>query len=187
MQEDVRVPVKTLTLAASNENQGHFIVPRILEGNDSWLQNEVLVERIIGAAATSGQVKLLHYIFERCGIEESDMGNMLSIGSLYNAVPQNDEGKAIQLLADGTDPDMANPHGRTPLWQACARGYTSMVRHLLGTGAVELERTDLWERTVLHWAAALNHSEVVKLLMKHGADPDHEDVMGLTAFQLAQR
>ena len=185
--EAISFPYKTLILAASNEKEGHLIIPQILGGNDSWLQDKQLVSTMITTAAASGQVELLHYFFERCNIEESKRGDLLVISSLFNAVKLNDEGKVTQLLVDGTEPDTSNARGHTPLWQACICGHTSMVRHLLGTGAVEIERTDRWERTILHWAAALNHHDITKLLLSHGSDPDRKDRMKLTPLKLAQR
>ena len=187
-QEVFSVPGRALVAAASNEEEGHLIIPEILRDIDSWSQDRKLVISMVRAAATGGQDKLLDFIFKRCGIEDSETrANTFAIASLYNAVKQNDEETVIRILADGTRPDTVNFRGRTPLWQACVRGHTSVVHVLLGTRAVEIERTDDWKRTGLHWAAALNHSDVVKLLLKHGADPGREDRMGLTPLKLARR
>ena len=44
---------------------------------------------------------------------------------------------------------------------------------------------DLQGRTPLHWAVAIGQPEAVKRLLRHGADPNIQDVWGHTSLHLA--
>ena len=190
-QEVAAFPYQTLLLAASNAETGHLIIPEILGDADPGSLDKKLLMLMMQAAAVNGQVRVVQYVFQRFDIDESEKDKLLVLSSLRNAIKQNDEETVGHILTTIDDFDCnfdcTDAQGHTLFWQACVLNHTSIVRRLLETRAVQIERADRWKRTVLHWTAALNHSEVVKLLLQHGADFDRVDKMRLTPLEVAER
>lgn len=57
-----------------------------------------------------------------------------------------------------------------------------MVSLLLNCGQAQVDACDLENRTALHSASWQGHSDIVKLLLEHGAMPDHTCNQGATAL-----
>lgn len=57
-----------------------------------------------------------------------------------------------------------------------------MVALLLTCGTAQVDAVDLENRTALHSASWQGHSDIVKLLLEHGAMPDHTCNQGATAL-----
>jgi ankyrin repeat protein len=57
----------------------------------------------------------------------------------------------------------------TPLLEAARHGNTQLVQQLLDAGA-QIEATNWVNETPLHVAAGLGHLEVIRLLIKRGAN-----------------
>lgn len=57
-----------------------------------------------------------------------------------------------------------------------------MVALLLTCGRAQVDAVDLENRTALHSASWQGHSDIVKLLLDHGAIPDHTCNQGATAL-----
>lgn len=57
-----------------------------------------------------------------------------------------------------------------------------MVGLLLKVGRAQVDACDLENRTALHSASWQGHSDIVKLLLEHGAMPDHTCNQGATAL-----
>lgn len=57
-----------------------------------------------------------------------------------------------------------------------------MVALLLTCGRAQVDAVDLENRTALHSASWQGHSDIVKLLLEHGAVPDHTCNQGATAL-----
>merc|ERR1711970_1686531 len=55
----------------------------------------------------------------------------------------------------------------------------------MGAGGTNVKGEDEHKRTALHFAAAKGYTDVVQLLLRHGADPDQKDMLGNTALHLA--
>ena len=67
---------------------------------------------------------------------------------------------------------------------AAEEGLALYVEHLIQLGQhINDEDTD--GRTAMHRAAAKGHFQVVKILLKHGADSDPDDNVGLKPLHLA--
>lgn len=63
-------------------------------------------------------------------------------------------------------------------------GKYEQVKSLVEAGGVDLEETDRYNRTVLHWAAAVN-AELIPLLLANGADIEARDGSGMTPLHHA--
>ncbi len=75
-----------------------------------------------------------------------------------------------KLLEEGTDPNIRDGDGNTPLHFAVSKGCAEVARLLLRHGA-DPNAQDKNGETPLHVAAFWGHVDVVRLLLEHGADP----------------
>lgn len=75
--------------------------------------------------------------------------------------------------------------GRTACHVAAEKGCANAAMFLLERFPQSRDQTDRNGRTPLHWAAACNHSAVVKILLDKGADTLAVDTQGLTALNYA--
>lgn len=106
------------------------------------------------------------------------------------------------LLASGRGAAAADGEGLSALHHAAERGHAAAARRLLALGVpvdvrgrgghsstrrvpVGHEHVPLRDFTPLHAAALAGHSDVVVLLLTHGADPDAADRSRLTALHCA--
>ena len=77
--------------------------------------------------------------------------------------------------------------GRTPLIEASRYGCYDAVKYLLDNGASSRVQTNTTGSTCLHQAVKHRHSDVVKLLLAYGANPNVKNFDGVNCFELAQK
>jgi len=87
------------------------------------------------------------------------------------------------LLESGADANAAGRNGSTPLEDASLKGFESIVTLLLDHGAQVNQVNSDSGTTALYAAAAFGRDEIVKLLLKRGADPSLCGRNGKTALQ----
>lgn len=82
---------------------------------------------------------------------------------------------ALRLINHGADVKLANSQGITPLMEAAMNGlYVVVERILKELGDASFEHINLknkHEQTALSYACINEHVDIVRLLLKHGADP----------------
>ncbi len=89
------------------------------------------------------------------------------------------------LLDKGLDVDDAPPPGRfAPLHMAVLGEHLDVARALIERGA-SVNRRDAWGRTILHYAAEQNDTDMVMFILAQGGDPDIEDLQDHTPSQIA--
>lgn len=76
-----------------------------------------------------------------------------------------------RLLARGTEVNLIDEYGFTPLIQAVATNKLEIVQLLLQHNAI-VDVMDVTGHTALHWAADNDHYEITKLLLAFGGDPN---------------
>jgi len=94
------------------------------------------------------------------------------IHRLHEAVYAGDEETVKRLLASKTNPNIALSNGVTPLYIATAKGYTEIVKLLLTTDGIEVNKAAIDGSTLLLIASNFGHIEIVKLLLASGAEVD---------------
>jgi ankyrin repeat protein len=107
--------------------------------------------------------------------------------ALNVAISRRDDEWTGFLLNQGADPNLAGRNGDTPLIAAARVGYMGAVGDLL-RARVKIDATNRMGETALIVAVQQRQSEIVKLLLAMGANPDRPDsAAGLTARDYAKR
>jgi ankyrin repeat protein len=107
--------------------------------------------------------------------------------ALIFAAREGQEEAGRVLLGSGAAVDAADSHGWTPLMYAAVNGHAGFVQLLLEKGA-NVNARDKKGRTPLLLAATYaDHPEVLRALLKAGADPRATDARNRTAEALATK
>ena len=100
---------------------------------------------------------------------------------------------AKMLLEHGTDPNITDNAGETPLISAipeyageACRKRLKIISMLVEAGG-GLDTQNRWKRTALHKAAFSGYVSIIKKLLKYGADPEIPDFHGNTAFDILKK
>ncbi len=135
---------------------------------------------------------------------DPDSYNKDGYSLLYVAVKGNQHEMVRYLIAAGATVDLSTQTtGRTPLFQASYDGFTCdlqsmafaserdpdaapLVEMLLKAGA-NVNARNRFLSTPLHDAVAGKNSHVVRILLRHGADPALEDDNGISALESADQ
>ncbi|XP_006649393.1 ankyrin repeat and SOCS box protein 13 [Oryza brachyantha] len=120
-------------------------------------------------------------------IEDGD--TLLHISCLYGHLP------CVQLLLErGASLECKDEEGAIPLHDACAGGFTEIVRYILDFAANidgcltrMLNTVDSEGDTPLHHAARGEHLGVVELLLRAGACPKKENTYGQVPADMADQ
>ena len=70
-----------------------------------------------------------------------------------------------------------------PIHDAAKAGDVEKIERLIAEG-VDVNHTDLADKTPLHWAADAGHTEIVQVLIAKGANIDARDFTNVTPLQL---
>ncbi len=103
---------------------------------------------------------------------------------LLEAANEGNLATVESLLANGTNVDEKNKHGRTALIVAAYMGHLEIVKLLIANGA-DVDEQDKYGYTALMWAAQNNNLEIVKLLIANEAKVDEQSKYGYTALMIA--
>lgn len=96
------------------------------------------------------------------------------------------------LLEKGANLEAKDEDGAIPLHDACAGGYTEIVRLIISYANEHgvkrmLETVDTEGDTPLHHAARGEYGDVVRVLLAHGASPTKTNIYGKTPCEVADR
>lgn len=107
---------------------------------------------------------------------------------LHRAAADGDLSEVERLVAEGAEINAFDDLSRTPLHYAAENEHYKVTAWLLEHGAaVNAYDEKMIGETALCLAAQKHYPEMVELLLKHGADPDINGWVGLTARIRAQR
>lgn len=137
-------------------------------------------------AIWGGQVELVEDLLHR---REALIGEKPDLmRDLHLAVRLGHEPIVSLLLRHGAEADALDSIGRSPLHLACIHGHPAIATTLLEHGAdISIKFTDesMYEHFALSFAARMGHAEVLRVLIRYGADVNKAGSRGLTALHYA--
>jgi N-acyl-D-amino-acid deacylase len=155
------------------------------KGADANAANEAGATALIRAATSHEKTRLLVDAGAKVGVRTADLGNT----PLILAARRPGNSRTVQLLLErGANPTERNNAGVSPIVSGAASGDLETVQLLLGADAKPDDFPEANDpratpitagfRTPLMWAAYLNDAPMVRLLLQHGADPNHSTHFG---------
>jgi len=88
------------------------------------------------------------------------------------------------LLSAGANACLGDRHGNTALMGAVFKGESAIARHL-AEAHCPIDQMNGAGETALGFATLFNRIDLIPVLVKHGADPNHVDGRGQSLLQLA--
>jgi ankyrin repeat protein len=117
---------------------------------------------------------------ETCNYQDDDNATWLYVAATRGCTEQVKE-----ILDCGPKVNQATTScGRSPLFNACYEGYTSIVTQLIEHGA-DIRLTNKYGLTPLHYACTGGYAEIVSLLVAQGADINKKSKRGKSPFHYA--
>jgi len=122
-------------------------------------------------------------------IQQVDIDQVNEFGEnlLHEAIAYDNRDAALELIRRGIDVNHQSSKGLSPLHYAVSRNNLIITKALLDKKA-NLALQDLHGNQPL-WTAILSPKvdyEIVRILMQHGADPDHVNKYGKSSLLLAK-
>ncbi len=92
------------------------------------------------------------------------------------------------LIGKGADPEIGDRQGVTPLMHAALLNYPDGAEELIEADKSIVDMTNRRGETALILAVQAKNAAMVRLLMRHGANPDKSDhIAGMSARDYAKR
>lgn len=91
----------------------------------------------------------------------------------------------LLLLKHGSNTNIQDQFGDTPLMLATLRGYLRLVKALLKIHMCDVHATGPEKDTAMHYASRHGRPDCVRLLKNHGADLEYQNMWGLTPLLVA--
>ena len=88
------------------------------------------------------------------------------------------------LLSAGANACLGDRHGNTALMGTLFKGESAIARHLIEAHC-PIDQMNGAGETALGFATLFNRIDLIPVLVKHGADPNHVDGRGQSLLQLA--
>jgi DNA polymerase III delta prime subunit len=180
--DQVAITEEVVKAAAGNEKSGKEVMALLLDRRGAQI---TITEGVVRAAATCGQDQVLNLVQQSGHL--SVKGGWFCIAQLYDAAKYGDVCRVEQLIHDGTNPDMKNIRGITPLWIAAANGHEAVVQVLAQKTDVDINSTEISGRSPLFRPSWEGNERVAAILVDAGADLDIADVDGETAITVATK
>lgn len=105
--------------------------------------------------------------------------------ALHEACERANTGTVKNILACGTEVNVINRRGNTPLYTACRRSESLPIVQILIEHGADISIGNKIHKTPLHRAAHFGHSQLVRELLNNGADVDIQDINGRSALHYA--
>lgn len=137
-------------------------------------------------AKANGEDRLVRLLLE-AGAKIPERSSLLvdSMKGRWRPSPSQEDG-LLRLIAAGADPNAPGQSGETPLKLAAVHGSARVVAALLNAGARRVgESAGAYSSPELHHAAEGGNPEVVRLLLRDGADLSFRDADDRDALHCA--
>ena len=144
-------------------------------------------------AASRGYNFILQYLLANYKLDVNDASDIDQTGftqSGSRAIHQackNGHLSTVCLLVDifKAAPDALDHNGRTALMLASAHGHFEVCKYLITLGGCDVNVAAHFGFTALHFASMMHYSNIVSLLLEHGASVAVRDQRGWTPLMVA--
>uniref|UniRef100_A0ACB8F4M9 Uncharacterized protein n=1 Tax=Sphaerodactylus townsendi TaxID=933632 RepID=A0ACB8F4M9_9SAUR len=136
-------------------------------------------ETLLHIAAAHGHVKIIDYLISKGA--KLDVKDKKGRIPLHIAAEKGHNDAVKILLQAGANMYSLDQEGKTPLHLASRNHHTHVLKSILG----EEVRRYKYQHNFLHMAALKDDSNLVQILLKHGAPVDAKDETGQTALGYA--
>lgn len=157
-------------LAAAAKSGDHAAALKLVEQGAGINDAEADGTTALHWAARSGDRELVAALLAAGA--NPNAANRYGMTSQHLAAINGDAETLKALLKAGADPNATLPEGETVLLSAARTGSSAAIDALVQAGAKIDARESFYGETPLIWAAAENHADAVRTLLKHGADPN---------------
>lgn len=141
------------------------------------------IERELISAAWGGNYTKVRELMEKGARVNADFNGQTA---LQAAVRQGHEAVADYLIEHGAKVNLQDKEGKTLLMEMVERGNVDMVRLLLRSGRVDLNKVEhRYGNTALMKAVISGDVDMVRLLIRAGADGTIENKMGKSPMEWA--
>lgn len=104
---------------------------------------------------------------------------------LHQAIKQGNLDAVESLLAKHANPNIQDKNGRTPLSYAAEKGHSDIIKALLATPNIQVDKADNKGRTPLSYTAEKGRFDIIDTLLGAHASPNLPDVEGCTPLGYA--
>jgi uncharacterized protein len=169
------------------KDQTAVILPdgTVIEGREIYSSPNP-TDDLIDAVAVKDLEMVKKLVAEGVDINQpTSSGNL----ALFEALNEKNSQILDYLLEQGADvnkPVVMGEMQLTPLHVAVNQGYKQTLRKLLERGANVEQEDGILNETVLFTAIRKNEPELVQILTDHGADVQHQSLLGETPLSLAE-
>eukprot|EP00752_Nemacystus_decipiens_P011987 g10627.t1 len=151
----------------------------VFKGNGHLVKKLVVAGAEIGdavhVAAGGDDVDVMSYLLENGAPVDAQESRSPGITPLRVAAAAGNA-EMVQLLSlKGTDVDVMDNEGFSPLYLAVSNGFVSTALALMDAGADLSLRYGVFRHSVLHAAAEERHIDVMRVLIERGADVNAVD------------
>ena len=172
-----------LTLAIRQKNAE--IMDLVAKRAKAALKNDAGVAPLFLALEHGAELPFLQRLVNK-GADVNRPSN--GITPLYLAAQQENVKGVAFLLRNGAKVSNPNENGESPMYIAVANGYdlvTGILAHKSEAPAADVNWQNELGEPLLNIAAEMGHTEIVRILLEKGADPNVRDYMDNTALILA--
>ena len=174
-----------LTVLRRQSSKKHNQISELVEKVTKHFQSQSLLH----LAAKKGNAEHLRRLLD-CGEHVDAMSPDLTEGRetpLLLAARYNDEDVVEYLVERGASLDLQDIEDRDAIHHAVMGGKIRNILRLIELGANVLKEDKFNRRSLVHLAAECGHTDVVRLIVEHGADANKASYYGITPIIVASQ
>ncbi|KAG2950339.1 hypothetical protein PC110_g1470 [Phytophthora cactorum] len=157
----------------------------LLQRADVDMRDVVTGQLALNIAIQQQHEPIARLLIDR-GADVNQQDDFSLLAPIHNSIIMGNKALFRRLLKAGTDIELADREGFTPLHWASVRGYLEIVAQLVEVSRADVNRQDAMGWTPLHIACFKGFPDLVEYLLVRHARFDVEDCYGFTPMTFAR-